>query len=173
MLSCYQHLPSLALKSTGLSYAALHTALVKSTWPEAECGHVPTSSFTPMTVLHCPVGGSPDRNAGIPFLPVWGLARPLRHCGPLLLRRHHLPLRPAQRVLPVKSDDSECLPDTELRVRGSHLHLCGHGYTGPPQVAGGAHNNPLLTALLVLMFILVPILTLALILMPRPVLSHV
>ena len=82
-------------------------------------------------------GGCPHWHASIPFLPLWRLAGPVRHCGPLLLRRNNLPLRVAQRVLPVKSHHSQCFPDAQLCVRRGYLHLCGDGYPGPPEVAGG------------------------------------
>ncbi len=90
-----------------------------------------------LTVLHHVTGGCPDWHASISFLPLWGLAGPVRHCGTLLLRRNHLPLRVTQRVLPVKSHHSQCFPDTQLCVRRGYLHLRGDGHPGPPQVAGG------------------------------------
>ena len=91
-------------------------------------------------------GGCPDWHASIPFVPLWRLAGPVRHCGPLLLRRNHLPLRVTQRVLPVKSHHSQRFPDPQLCVRGGYLHLCGDGHPGPPEVAGGGltqiHTDP-------------------------------
>lgn len=81
-------------------------------------------------------GGCIDRHASIPLLPVWGLAGPLWDCSPLLLRRDNLPLCATQRVLPVEGDDSQRFPDPELCVGRRHLHLCGDGHSGPPQVAG-------------------------------------
>ena len=95
------------------------------------------------TVLRHAAGGCPHRHASISFLPLWGLVGPVRHCGPLLLRRNHLPLRLTQRVLLVTSHHSQCFPDAQLCVGRGHLHLCGDGYSRPPQVAGGGLTQTL------------------------------
>lgn len=81
-------------------------------------------------------GSGTDWHAGLSVVPLRGLAGPVWDCCPVLLRSHHFPLRTPQCIITVESHDCQRFSNAELCVRGGHLHLCRHGYSGPCQMAG-------------------------------------
>ncbi len=83
-------------------------------------------------------GGGAYWYAGLSVLPVRRAAWAQWHCHAVLLRGGNLALRSAQHQCPCKGHPCAVMPDAELCQRGRHLHLCGHGYAGPPEVEGAA-----------------------------------